>query len=75
VAVAGRQETQKWSRVRDMELICDPEFLVRASAAFDLCETAEQIMRQNLRRRHPQASEKEIHQRFKAWLEKRPYTG
>ncbi len=30
-------------------------------------------MRQNLRRWHPQASEEEIRQRFKAWLEKRPY--
>jgi uncharacterized protein YccT (UPF0319 family) len=57
-----------------MEPIRDPEFLARAVAAFDLCETAEQIMRQNLRRWYPQASEKEIRQRFRAWLEKRPYT-
>lgn len=56
-----------------MEPIRDPEVLARARAAFDLCETAEQMMRQNLRRRHPQASEEEIRQRFKAWLEKRPY--
>jgi uncharacterized protein YccT (UPF0319 family) len=58
-----------------MEPIRDPEFLARALAAFDLCETAEQIMRQNLRRWHPEASEEEIRQRFKAWLEKRDYTG
>jgi len=58
----------------DMEPIRDPEFLARALAAFDLCETAEQIMRQNLRRWHPEASEEEIHQRFKAWLEKRDYS-
>lgn len=57
-----------------MEPIRDPEFLARALAAFDLCETAEQMMQQNLRRRYPQASEEEIRQRFKAWLEKRPYT-
>jgi hypothetical protein len=57
-----------------MEPIRDPEFMARALAAFDLCETAEQMMRQNLRRRYPQASEEEIRQRFKAWLEKRPYT-
>jgi uncharacterized protein YccT (UPF0319 family) len=57
-----------------MEPIRDPAFLARASAAFDLCETAEQMMRQNLRRWYPKASEAEIHQRFKAWLEKRPYT-
>jgi uncharacterized protein YccT (UPF0319 family) len=60
--------------MRDMEPIRDPELLARALAAFDLCETAEQIMRQNLRRWNPQASEEEIRQRFKAWLEKRPYT-
>jgi hypothetical protein len=70
----GSPGDQKQSRMKHMELIRDPEFLARANAAFDLCETAEQIMRQNLRRRHPQASEEEIHQRFKAWLEKRPYT-
>jgi uncharacterized protein YccT (UPF0319 family) len=57
-----------------MEPIRDPEFLARAIAVFDLCETAEQMMRQNLRRWYPQASEEEIRQRFKAWLEKRPYT-
>ncbi|HKI02101.1 MAG TPA: hypothetical protein VKK31_08980 [Thermoanaerobaculia bacterium] len=56
-----------------MELIRDPKILARAEAAFDLCQTAEDIMRQNLRRRHPQASEQEIRQRFIAWVEKRPY--
>jgi hypothetical protein len=56
-----------------MEPIRDPEFLARALAAFDLCETAEQIMRQNLRRRYSRASEEEIRQRFRAWLEKRSY--
>ncbi len=59
--------------MRLMEPIRDPEFLARALAAFDLCETAEQMMLQNLRRRYPQESEEEIRQRFRAWLEKRPY--
>jgi uncharacterized protein YccT (UPF0319 family) len=57
-----------------MEPIRDPKFLAHARAAFDLCETAEQIMRQNLRRWYPHASEEEIRQRFKAWLEKRDYS-
>jgi len=56
-----------------MEPIRDPKILARAAAAFDLCQTAENIMRQNLRRWHPGASEKEIRQRFAAWVEKRPY--
>ena len=61
------------SRMKDMEPIRDPEILARAAAAFDLCQTAENIMRQNLRRRYPEASEEEIHARFAAWVEKRPY--
>jgi hypothetical protein len=56
-----------------MEPIRDPKILARALAAFDLCQTSEDMMRQKLRRRHPQASEDEIRGRFVAWLEKRPY--
>ncbi len=59
--------------MRDMEPIRDPEILARAEAAFDLCQTVEDMMRQNFRRRHPQASEEEIRERFSAWVEKRPY--
>ncbi|HEX9943425.1 MAG TPA: hypothetical protein VGG03_15525 [Thermoanaerobaculia bacterium] len=57
-----------------MEPIRDPKVLARAAAAFDLCQTAENMMRQKLRRQHPEASEEEILARFVAWLEKRPYT-
>jgi hypothetical protein len=60
--------------MKGMESIRDPKFLARAQDAFDLCQTAEDIMRQNLRRRHPEASEAEIRRRFAAWVEKRPYT-
>jgi hypothetical protein len=56
-----------------MEPVRDPKILARAEAAFDLCQTVEDIMRQNLRRRHPEASEEEIRERFSAWVEKRPY--
>ena len=59
--------------MRSMEPIRDPKFLARAAAAFDLCQTAEDIMRQNLRRWHPEASEEEIRQRFRAWVEKREF--
>ena len=58
--------------MRDMEPIRDPKVLARARDAFDLCQATEDIMRQNLRRRHPNASEGEIEQRFAAWVEKRP---
>lgn len=60
--------------MRSMEPIRDPKILARATAAFDLCQATENMMRQNLRRRYPQASEEEIRGRFVAWLEKRPYT-
>lgn len=58
-----------------MELIRDPKILARAQATFDLSEFADCAMRQNLRRKHPQASEAELRERFAAWAEKRPYTG
>lgn len=58
-----------------MEPIRDPKILARARAAFDLCETVEDIVRQKLRRKHPQASEDEIRERFAAWVERRSYTG
>jgi len=56
-----------------MEPIRDPKILARAQDAFDLCQTTENMMRQNLRRRYPQASENEIQQRFAAWVEKREF--
>ena len=59
--------------MKDMEPIRDPEILARAEDMFDLCETTENMMRQNLRRRHPEASEEEIQERFSAWAEKRSY--
>jgi membrane protein YfhO len=39
-----RARRRKRSRMRDMEPIRDPEILARATAAFDLCQTAENIM-------------------------------
>ncbi len=52
--------------------IRDPEILARAQATFDLCETAEQIMRQNIRRRHPELSEEEVEERLIEWRRQRP---
>jgi Rv0078B-related antitoxin len=59
--------------MRSMEPIRDPEILARAEDMFDLCQTMENMMRQNLRRRYPEASEEEIQERFSAWAEKRDY--
>lgn len=39
---------------------------------FDLCETAEMIMRQNLRRRHPDLGEAEIEAQLAEWRRRRP---
>jgi hypothetical protein len=55
-----------------MEPISDPQVLARMRMAFDLYETAEDMMRQNLRRRFPEASEEEIERRLVAWLQQQP---
>lgn len=60
---------------RGMEPIRDPKVLARAQRAFDLCETAENMVRQKLRRKYPQASEAEIRARFDAWVLRYTYTG
>ncbi len=52
--------------------IRDPEVLARMELAFDLYEMAEQMMRQNLRRRNPGADEEEIEEGVREWLHRRP---
>ena len=56
-------------------MIHDPAVRARIETAFDLYEAAEQIMRQNLRRRFPDASSEEIERRLLDWLQKRPGAG
>ncbi|MGH2625568.1 MAG: hypothetical protein ACRDHY_02820 [Anaerolineales bacterium] len=55
-----------------MEPIRDPEVLARMRMVFDLYQMAEDLMRQNLRRRFPEASEEEIERRLVAWLQQQP---
>ena len=52
------------------EPIRDPEVLSRARAMFDLCEAAEKMMRQSLRRRHPELSEAELEEHFGEWIQR-----
>jgi hypothetical protein len=40
--------------------------------AFDLFDAAEEMMRQNLRRRHPEHSESKIEELVIEWLQHRP---
>jgi hypothetical protein len=44
----------------------------RLGATLDLFETGVALMRENLRRQHPQADEAEIARRLSAWLRHRP---
>jgi hypothetical protein len=44
----------------------------RFKAALDLFETGVDLMRQNLRRRHPEASDAEIERLLGRWLRERP---
>ena len=53
------------------EPIRDPEILERAQITFDLSETAEQMMRQNIRRRHPELNPEQVEERFVEWLRRR----
>ena len=46
--------------------------LEKMRIAIDLFETAVDLQRQNLRRRHPDATEREIEERLGAWLQDRP---
>lgn len=55
-----------------MEPIRDPAVIARMQRTFDLIETAEAIMRQNLRRRFPGESAEQIEGRLLAWLRDRP---
>jgi Rv0078B-related antitoxin len=50
----------------------DPDVIARMEMLFDLYETSAAIMRQNLRRRYPQADHAEIERRLQAWLLERP---
>lgn len=52
--------------------ISDPAVLERMAIAFDLYQVAEDMMRQNLRRRNPSATEEEIEEGIREWLRKRP---
>lgn len=52
--------------------ISDPAVLQRMQIAFDLYETAEAMMRQNLRRRNRNATEEEIEAGIREWLHRRP---
>jgi hypothetical protein len=44
----------------------------RLRIALDLADTGVDLMRENLRRRHPLASDEEIAELLRAWLRRRP---
>jgi hypothetical protein len=54
------------------DVIRDAAVMERMRLTFDLFEAAEQMMRLNLRRRHPEADEQEIERLLTAWLHTRP---
>jgi len=55
-----------------MKPVRDPEAAARLQRAFELYEMAEDLMRQNLRRRFPEENEDQIEQRVLVWLHHRP---
>ncbi len=50
------------------EPIRDPETTRRFEETMELFETAAQIMRQNIRRRHPELREDEVDKSLQDWL-------
>ena len=50
----------------------DQTAAARLRTAFDLFLAGERMMRQNLKRRHPEASDQEIERRLRAWMRERP---
>lgn len=48
------------------------EIRERFELTMELYELGESMMRQNLRRQHPEASDAEIEERLVDWLQKRP---
>jgi hypothetical protein len=50
----------------------DRDAAARLRTTFDLFVAGVRMMRQNLRRRHPDASEEEIDGHLRAWLSRRP---
>lgn len=55
-----------------MKLERDPALIARVQTTFDLCEAAEAMMRQNLRRRFPQEDPEQVEHRLLDWLQDRP---
>ena len=55
-----------------MKPVRDPDLIARVQTTLDLYETAEAMMRQNLRRRFPRETPEQIESRLLAWLHDRP---
>ena len=60
--------------MRDFPVTAEPEETLeqKLMLAFGLFEAGENVMMQNLRRRHPDADDAEIERLFRAWLQERP---
>ncbi len=52
--------------------IRDPDVTQRMRATFDLFQTGQIMMRQNLRRRYPDLDDEEIDRRLEVWRRQRP---
>jgi hypothetical protein len=50
----------------------DRSAAARLRTAFDLFVAGERMMRQNLKRRYPEASDREIDERLRQWMRLRP---
>jgi hypothetical protein len=53
---------------RPVTLLRDPKIIARMRAASDLYQAAEDLMRQRLRRQHPDETAEEVERRLVSWL-------
>lgn len=56
----------------DLVSASDQAAAAKLRTAFDLFVAGERMMRQNLKRRYPEASDEEIEKRLRAWMSERP---
>jgi hypothetical protein len=54
--------------------IRDPKVMARMETTLELYQFAKDVMRQNLRRRHPEEDDEQIEGRLRDWLRKKPST-
>lgn len=68
----SRSNHLPWRAPDKLDVVIDPVGTERLRAALDLAEAGVAVMRQNLRRAHPDAPAEHIEQLLRKWIGRRP---